>query len=164
MLTWSFGWTGDFDPSSPPASSIARFEMTSLAFMFVCVPLPVCQTLSGKCSSSLRVCHLACRLLDQLGDRRVELPELGVGPRRRLFQYPDRPQQRAWHDVVADREVNQGARRLGSPVAVRREPRSDPSSRSRCGSRSLSPPAATSRLRGPCWPDLHESLVIQVDN
>jgi hypothetical protein len=40
-------------PIVPPASSIARFEMTSFAFMFVCVPLPVCQTNSGKCSSSL---------------------------------------------------------------------------------------------------------------
>ena len=49
MLTSSFGWTGFFEPSSPPASSMARFEMTSLAFMFVCVPLPVCQTTSGKC-------------------------------------------------------------------------------------------------------------------
>ncbi len=27
--------------------------MTSFAFMFVCVPLPVCQTKSGKCASSL---------------------------------------------------------------------------------------------------------------
>ena len=44
MLTWSFGCTGTLEPSSPPASSIARFEMTSFTFMFVCVPEPVCQT------------------------------------------------------------------------------------------------------------------------
>ena len=31
-------------PCSPPASSMARFEITSLTFMFVCVPLPVCHT------------------------------------------------------------------------------------------------------------------------
>ena len=31
---------------------MARLAMTSLAFMFVWVPLPVCQTTSGKCSSS----------------------------------------------------------------------------------------------------------------
>ena len=31
---------------------MARFEITSLAFMLVCVPLPVCHTTSGKCSSS----------------------------------------------------------------------------------------------------------------
>ncbi len=52
-LTWSFGWTGFLLPTVPPASSIARFEITSFAFMFVCVPLPVCQTKSGKCASSL---------------------------------------------------------------------------------------------------------------
>ena len=52
MFTSSFGWTGFLLPSSPPASSIARLEITSLTFMFVCVPLPVCQTRSGKWSSS----------------------------------------------------------------------------------------------------------------
>src|ERR1700733_8505336 len=30
-------------PSTPPAISIARLEITSFAFMFVCVPLRVCQ-------------------------------------------------------------------------------------------------------------------------
>ena len=53
MLTSSLGCTGSFDPMTPPAISMARLEMTSLAFMFDCVPLPVCQTLSGKWSSSL---------------------------------------------------------------------------------------------------------------
>ena len=52
QLTSSFGWTGSFEPMTPPASSIARFEMTSLTFMFVCVPLPVCQTRSGNSPSS----------------------------------------------------------------------------------------------------------------
>ncbi len=52
MFTWSFGWIGLLLPRFPPASSIARFEMTSLTFMFVCVPDPVCQTNSGKWSSS----------------------------------------------------------------------------------------------------------------
>lgn len=28
MLQWSLGWTGVLDPSSPPRSWIARFEMT----------------------------------------------------------------------------------------------------------------------------------------
>jgi hypothetical protein len=32
---------------------MARFEMTSLAFMFDWVPLPVCQTTSGKWASSV---------------------------------------------------------------------------------------------------------------
>ena len=51
-FTSSFGWTGFFEPMTPPDSSMARFEMTSLAFMFDCVPLPVCQTTRGKWSSS----------------------------------------------------------------------------------------------------------------
>jgi hypothetical protein len=51
MLTWSFGWSGVFEPSAPPAISIARFEMTSFTFMFVWVPDPVCHTRRGKCSS-----------------------------------------------------------------------------------------------------------------
>ncbi len=51
MLTWSFGWTGFLEPISPPSISMARFEITSLAFMFDWVPDPVCQTTSGKWSS-----------------------------------------------------------------------------------------------------------------
>ena len=50
-LTWSFGWTGVLLPTVPPEISIARLAMTSLAFMLVWVPEPVCQILSGKCSS-----------------------------------------------------------------------------------------------------------------
>ena len=52
-LTSSLGWIGVLEPISPPAISIARLEITSLAFMFDCVPLPVCKTTSGKWSSSL---------------------------------------------------------------------------------------------------------------
>ena len=62
MLTWSLGWTGVFDPSTPPASSMARLEMTSLAFMLVWVPLPVCQIRRGKWSSSVPARDLAGRL------------------------------------------------------------------------------------------------------
>jgi hypothetical protein len=53
ILTWSLGWTGFLLPISPPSISMARFEITSLAFMFDWVPEPVCQTTSGKCSFSL---------------------------------------------------------------------------------------------------------------
>ncbi len=38
---------------TPPSISMARFEMTSFAFMLVWVPEPVCQTTRGKWSSSL---------------------------------------------------------------------------------------------------------------
>ena len=52
MLTSSLGWIGTLDPITPPAISMARLEITSLAFMLLWVPLPVCQTLNGNWSSS----------------------------------------------------------------------------------------------------------------
>ena len=52
MFTWSLGCTGDFEPITPPGISIARFEMTSLTFMLVWVPEPVCHVYRGKWSSS----------------------------------------------------------------------------------------------------------------
>ncbi len=52
MFTWSFGWTGSWEPSVPPSSWIQRLETTSLTFMFDCVPEPVCHTYSGKSESS----------------------------------------------------------------------------------------------------------------
>ena len=48
MFTWSLGWIGALLPICPPVSWIARLLMTSLTFMFVWVPEPVCQTRSGK--------------------------------------------------------------------------------------------------------------------
>lgn len=53
IFTWSFGWTGFFEPSSPPSRLIARLDMTSLTFMWNCVPEPVCQTTRGKWSFNL---------------------------------------------------------------------------------------------------------------
>ena len=47
-------WTGTsqdigvFDPSGAPSISLARFAITSLTFMLVWVPEPVCQTTRGK--------------------------------------------------------------------------------------------------------------------
>ena len=73
MLTWSLGCTGFLEPSTPPSISIARFEITSLAFMFDCVPEPVCQTASGKCSSSLpslTSCAAAAMALPSFGSSR----------------------------------------------------------------------------------------------
>ena len=53
LFTWSLGWTGFFDPFLPCISSIALLAMTSLTFIFVWVPEPVCQTFNGKFLSSL---------------------------------------------------------------------------------------------------------------
>ena len=49
-FTSSFGWQ-----SLSPASSFTRLAITSLTFMFVCVPEPVCHTTNGKCSFSFPV-------------------------------------------------------------------------------------------------------------
>ena len=47
-LTWSLGWTGVFRPMGWPSISQARLAITSLAFMLLWVPEPVCQTTRGK--------------------------------------------------------------------------------------------------------------------
>jgi len=52
MLTWSLGCTGVLEPSCPPSISMARLAITSLIFMLVCVPDPVCHITNGKWSSS----------------------------------------------------------------------------------------------------------------
>ena len=50
-LTWSLGCTGDLLPGAPPRASIARLAITSLAFMLVWVPEPVCQIRRGNSPS-----------------------------------------------------------------------------------------------------------------
>src|SRR2546422_88863 len=52
-LTSSLGWIGLLLPGAPPASWMARLAMTSLAFMFDCVPEPVWKATSGNSSSHL---------------------------------------------------------------------------------------------------------------
>ena len=47
MFTSSFGWQRAF-----PARAFARLAMTSLTFMLVWVPEPVCQTTRGKCPAN----------------------------------------------------------------------------------------------------------------
>ena len=53
LFTWSLGCTGFFEPNLPPIIWIALLAITSLTFIFVWVPEPVCQTFKGKCSSCL---------------------------------------------------------------------------------------------------------------
>ena len=63
---------------------MARLEMTSLAFMFVCVPLPVCQTDEREVVVELALDDLVGGLDDE---RRAfsgaEQAELAVDERRR---------------------------------------------------------------------------------
>ena len=95
MLTSSLGWTGDLEPICPPSSSIARLAMTSLAFMLVWVPLPVCQMRRGKWSSSLPSATSRAAALMSRRPVVVELAEVVVGPGRRLLQDADGPDERA---------------------------------------------------------------------
>src|SRR3546814_19125293 len=52
MLTWSLGWTGDLPPRVPASFSFAIPAITSFAFMFDWVPLPVCQIAGGDRTSA----------------------------------------------------------------------------------------------------------------
>ena len=120
MLTWLLGWTGVFEPISPPRISIARFEITSLAFMFDCVPEPVCQTTSGKCWSSLPSITSFAALTIASPSLRVEPAEAHVGLRRGALDDAERPHDRLGHALAADREVLDRALGLRAPVAVGR--------------------------------------------
>ena len=89
---------GVFDPITPPASSMARLEITSFTFMFVCVPEPVCQMRRGNSSLKLAVDDLARGALDQRRLFRVQLPERLIHLRRRQLEYAERGDhsQSAW--------------------------------------------------------------------
>ena len=119
-LTWSLGCTGDFEPISPPAISMARFAMTSLAFMFDCVPEPVCQTTSGKWSSrSPAITSSAARCTSReisSSSSPSSLVRPGTGP----LHQPERLDDGTTPDeaVAPDREVPDAALGLGAPVAV----------------------------------------------
>ena len=65
---------------------MARLEITSLAFMFVCVPLPVCQMRSGKCSSSLPAITSSAACAMQLRFFGRKLAEVLIHQRGGLFQ------------------------------------------------------------------------------
>ena len=118
MLTWSLGWTGVLEPMTPPASSMARLEMTSLAFMFVCVPLPVCQMRSGKWSSRAPLDTSAAACSIRPARRVVELAQVAVDRGRGSLQDPEAPDERLGHRLGADVEVVQRALGLRPPVAV----------------------------------------------
>ena len=135
MLTSSFGWTGFLLPISPPAISMARLAMTSLAFMLVCVPLPVCQMRSGKWSSSLPSMTSSAAVTMRSASCPSSLPRSRLA-RAALLEDAERADQRGgilsppmakwWSD-----------RAVWPPSNGRRGPRSRPWCRSRYGSCSL---------------------------
>jgi hypothetical protein len=74
ILTSSLGWTG-FAAHLASANSIARLEMTSLAFMLVWVPLPVCQTATEVHQQTAN--DIVGGLNDQFTPPREACPSLG---------------------------------------------------------------------------------------
>ena len=62
--------------------------------------------------------HLARRLLNEAGQRLVQLAEVAVDRGRGALEDPESPDQRLGHRLDADVEVVQGALGLGAPVAV----------------------------------------------
>ena len=131
ILTWSLGWTGFFEPITPPSISIARLEITSLAFMLDCVPEPVCQTTSGKCVVELAVDDFLRGLDDGLAELRVEPAELHVGFGGGALDDAERAHDRQRLLLPADLEIAERALRLRAPIAVGRRPRSGRTCRSR---------------------------------
>ena len=119
-MTWSLGWTGFLPPRLPPSISLARLAITSLAFMLVWVPEPVCQTTSGKCIVELAGDHFGRGRGDRLAELLVELAELHVGLRRRLLQQAEGADQRDRHALAADLEILQRPLGLRAPIAVGR--------------------------------------------
>jgi hypothetical protein len=103
--------------AAAPASSLARLAITSLAFMFVWVPLPVCQTTRGKWSSrSPAMTSSAARTMSAAPSSRSPR---AVGAARRPSSPPRRRAAPRREALTADAEVFQRALRLRAPVAVR---------------------------------------------
>ena len=88
--------------------------------MLVCVPLPVCQTCSGKVLIELSGNHFIRGLNDQAGFLRRKFPEVLIHKRSGFLENAKGPNQFRRHRVATNIEVDQGARRLCAVVTVLR--------------------------------------------
>ena len=103
-------------PRSPPRSSLARLAMTSFTFMFVWVPLPVCQTTSGNSASCRPAITSSAAAMIALADRGIlELAQVEVHLGRRPLHQGQGVDQLDRHPVFADLEVLERALSLRSP-------------------------------------------------
>ena len=114
-LTWSFGGS-----ASGPGfwrHFVARFEMTSLAFMLVWVPEPVCQT-----GSEVGIARTGFDLgrggLDRFGDVLGQFAEAAIGLGRGPFLQAGRADHPRVEPGIADAEQVAGAFGLRAPVAI----------------------------------------------
>ena len=99
---------------------MARFAITSLAFMLLWVPEPVCQTTSGKWLGELAVDHLLGGARDRVGEPRLERPCSRLTLAAARLTMAERAHERRRHGLAADPEVLQAALGLGAPVAIGR--------------------------------------------
>ena len=119
-LTSSFGWTGFFDPTTPPAIWIARFAITSFAFMFDCVPEPVWKATSGNSPSSAPSTTSRAARSISAAFAASSTPSFEVRARRGELAEPEGADHRPAPAVArhADREVVDRALRLRAPQPV----------------------------------------------
>ena len=104
-----------------PRRSLARFAITSLAFIFVCVPDPVCQIVSGKSASNLPSRYLLGRSFDRRGEFDLEDTQTTVRTGRCELLQSEGADQSDRKSLLSDREQFQGALRLRTPISIGRD-------------------------------------------
>ena len=122
-LTSSLGWIGFFDPTTPPASWMARLAITSLAFMLVWVPRAGLEHDERELAVQLPVDHLLGGPDDQVDLLRRQLAQLAVGQGRALLEDAEGADHGPAPAVAlhADREIDVGPLGLGAPEMIRRD-------------------------------------------
>ena len=96
--------TGEWLPSGSPRCREIRLLITSFMFMFVWVPLPVCQTLSGNWSSCWPLAMVSAASAIAL-PWLIENLHLGVDHNTGLFDLGQRMDQLSRHPLITDREI-----------------------------------------------------------
>ena len=99
---------------------MARLAITSLTFMLVCVPEPVCQTDERKLIVELAVDDFLRRLHDRLGAPRIEQAELAIDFGGGALDQRQRRDQRPRHALVADAEIIARPLGLRAPIVIGR--------------------------------------------
>ena len=97
---------------------MARLEMTSLTFMLVCVPLPVCQMRKGNWSLSLPAMTSSAAWTMSLAFSAGKLAQILIHQGAGLFQDAEGADQLGRHGVAADVEMQQRTLGLRAPVDV----------------------------------------------
>ena len=133
-LTSSLGCTRRPSPRAPPSNSEARLASTSLTFMLVCVPEPVCQTASGNSSAWPPASASSAAAMMASAFFASSSAERDVDARGAALDDQQRADQRRRH-LFASRCGNaRGSAASARPTAGRRERRSGRRCRARCAS------------------------------